>query len=95
MFILSLTYIAPLDQVDALLDDHVAWIKAEHKAGNFLAWGRKVPRDGGMIFARADSKTAAEEIAAGDPFVVGGVARVEVTEFVPSYASEGLEGLSQ
>ena len=95
MFILSLTYTAPMEQVDALLDDHLAWIRANHATGRFLAWGRKVPRTGGMIFVQADDRKEAEAIASADPFVVGGVATVEVIEFVATYADEGLEALAQ
>ena len=95
MFILSLTYVAPMEEVEALLEDHIAWIKANHATGRFLAWGRKVPRTGGMIFAEAENRKEAEAVALADPFVVGGVATVEVTEFVATYADDGLEALAQ
>jgi uncharacterized protein YciI len=62
MFIFSLTYTVPLDQVDALLPDHLAWLNAGRTAGQFMAWGRKVPRSGGMIFAQVDSRAEAEAL---------------------------------
>ena len=93
MFIFSLRYIGPMDRVDALLADHIAWLKAGNEAGQFIAWGRKVPRDGGMIFARAGSREEAEALAASDPFVKGGVAEVEVIEFSATFAAPGLEAL--
>jgi uncharacterized protein YciI len=95
MFILSLTYVAPLEEVDALLEDHLSWIRANHATGRFLAWGRKIPRTGGMIFTNAENRKEAEAVAMADPFVLGGVATVEVTEFVASHADEGLEALAQ
>ena len=95
MFILSLRYVRPLAEIDALLAAHVEWLKANHAAGHFLAWGRKVPREGGVIFARAADRAQVEAIAAGDPFVKGGVAEVEVIEFAPSFAAPGLEVLTQ
>ena len=93
-FILSLRYIAPLEAVDALLADHVAWLQANHAQGRFLAWGRKVPREGGIILARGESRDEVAALAATDPFVAGGVAEAEVIEWAPTFAGEGLEALS-
>ncbi len=93
MFVLSLTYTAPLAKVDALLAEHRAWLQAQHGAGKFLAWGRKVPREGGVIFALAADRAEAEALAASDPFVTGGVAQTEVIEFDPAFVAPGLEAL--
>lgn len=56
IFIASLTYTVPIEQVDAVLADHLAWLKAGHEAGHFLAWGPREPRDGGLIFLKAASR---------------------------------------
>ena len=93
MFVLSLTYTAPLEEVDALLSDHVDWLKSQAAAGHFHGWGRKVPREGGIILATSASRAEAERLAASDPFVTGGVATVEVIEFAPSFLADGLEAL--
>lgn len=53
MFIVSLTYHASLEQIDAYLAEHVAFLKEQYAQGHFLASGRKVPRTGGIILARA------------------------------------------
>ncbi|MFJ3806701.1 YciI family protein [Streptomyces sp. NPDC090073] len=82
MFVLELTYTAPLDAVDALLPDHVAWLEEQYEIGLFLASGRKNPRDGGVILAVAGDRAGIEEIVAGDPFTVAGVCVYRVTEFV-------------
>ena len=95
MFILSLTYVAPMEEVDALLEEHMAWIKANYATGRFLAWGRKKPGAGEMIFVRAENRKEAEAAAIADPFVVGGVATVEVIEFVATFADDGLEALEE
>ena len=39
-FIVSLTYTGSLEAVDALLSDHVAWLKTNREAGHFVGWGR-------------------------------------------------------
>ncbi|MFJ5926375.1 YciI family protein [Kitasatospora sp. NPDC092948] len=84
MFILELTYTAPLERIDALLPAHVAWLEQHYASGAFLASGRKVPRDGGVIVAVAESRAAVEALAATDPFVRAGATEYRITEFVPT-----------
>ncbi|MEU2351505.1 YciI family protein [Streptomyces misionensis] len=82
MFVLELTYTKPLDAVDALLAEHVAWLEEQYEKGVFLASGRKVPRDGGVILAVAEDRARVEEVVASDPFTVGGVCAYRITEFI-------------
>ncbi|GHA94708.1 hypothetical protein GCM10010330_56050 [Streptomyces tendae] len=91
MFVLELSYTAPLDAVDALLEDHVAWLDGLYEQGVFLASGRKEPRDGGVILAVAGDRARIEEITAGDPFVRAGVCEYRVTEFVATKTAPALE----
>jgi len=84
MFIVTLTYIRPLEELDALMDGHMAWLRKHYESGLFLASGRQVPRKGGVIFARSGERAALEAVLARDPFVQNGVATTEVIEFVPS-----------
>lgn len=91
IFIASLGYIVPIEQVDAALADHLAWLRAGHEAGHFLAWGPREPRDGGLIFVRAESRAIAEELLASDPFMVLGLARCEIIEWTPRFVGPGLE----
>jgi uncharacterized protein YciI len=91
MFVLELTCTAPLDSVDALLDAHVAWLDEQFGKGVFLVAGPKDPRDGGIILALAEDRARAEEIAAGDPFVTGGVCTYRVTEFDATKTAPGFE----
>ncbi|MEU1709736.1 YciI family protein [Streptomyces sp. NPDC005706] len=81
MFVLELTYTAPLEDVDAVLPAHRVWLEEHYGKGHFLASGRKEPRDGGVILAVAGDRAHVEEIAAGDPFVAAGVCEYRVTEF--------------
>ncbi|WP_333776881.1 YciI family protein [Streptomyces sp. IBSBF 3136] len=82
MFVLELSYTAPLDAVDAVLPAHSAWLDQQYDKGFFLASGRKNPRDGGVILAVAEDRARIEEVAAGDPFVVAGVCAYRITEFI-------------
>jgi uncharacterized protein YciI len=93
MFIVTLTYIRPLEEVDALIDAHMVWLRKHYESGMFIASGRQVPRRGGVIIARSGDRAALEAVLARDPFVQGEVARAEVIEFVPSMTALGAEML--
>ncbi|MDD2464432.1 MAG: YciI family protein [Desulfobulbus sp.] len=93
MFIISLHYIADLDEIDQHLDAHVVYLKRQYAAGNFLASGRKVPRTGGVILASVSNREKLTSILAEDPFQKAGLAEYTVTEFIPSMVAEGLETL--
>ncbi|MEV7876261.1 YciI family protein [Streptomyces microflavus] len=82
MFVLELTYTAPVERADALMREHVAWLDENYAAGVFIASGRKNPRDGGVILAVGDDRQRIEEIAAADPFAVHGVCAYRITEFI-------------
>lgn len=81
MFVVKLTYTAPLERIDAAMRDHVAFLEECYAAGVFLASGRQVPRVGGVILATAPSKTDLAEILAHDPFLRDGLASCEIVEF--------------
>ncbi len=92
MFVLELTYTAPVERADALMDAHRAWLDEQYAAGVFLASGRKNPRDGGVILAAGVDRAAIERIAAADPFSAEGVCAYRITEFYASKTVEGLAG---
>jgi uncharacterized protein YciI len=91
MFVLSLTYTAPVERIDALLVEHLAWLDQGYAEGMFLASGRKVPRTGGVILAVAESRAALEKFVAADPFAREGVADYAITEFVATRTGPDLE----
>jgi uncharacterized protein YciI len=93
VFVLLLTYIKPLAEVDALMRRHVAWLNEHYDAGRFLVSGRRIPRTGGVIVARGDDREEIEAVAASDPFVTGGVATCEVVQFRASQTAGGLDQL--
>ncbi len=93
MFIVHLTYIKPISEIERLTEGHMAWLKRHYDAGLFLASGRRVPRTGGVIFARSGERAALEAAVAEDPFVAEGAATAEIVEFAPSLAIPALEAL--
>jgi uncharacterized protein YciI len=88
MFIISITYIRPMTEIDALLTAHHHFLHEQYAAGVFLMSGRKVPRNGGVILADTADRADIEAIVQIDPFYVAGVAEYEITEFVPSITAE-------
>lgn len=94
IFIASLTYTVPIERIDAALADHLAWLKAGHEAGHFIAWGPREPRDGGLIFVKAASRAEAERLLASDPFMQQGLADLAIIEWTPRYAFPELEAFN-
>ncbi|MFJ3588830.1 MULTISPECIES: YciI family protein [unclassified Streptomyces] len=90
MFVLELSYAAPLDRVDALMKDHAGWLDTQYAAGVFIASGRKNPRDGGVILAVGEHRAEIERLAATDPFAVHGVCVYRITEFLATRTSDAL-----
>jgi uncharacterized protein YciI len=95
MFVLELTYTAPVERVDALSDAHIAWLDGMYESGAFIASGRKDPRDGGVILAVGADRSEMERITAADPFAVGGVCAYRITEFVATRTAPALAAYRQ
>ncbi|MFJ6621970.1 YciI family protein [Kitasatospora sp. NPDC091335] len=95
MFVPELTYTADLESVDAVLPRHIAWLEEHYAAGTFLASGRKVPRDGGVILAAGTDRASIEALVATDPFTEAGLARYRVTEFVATTTAPALAAYRQ
>ena len=93
MYIVSLTYKASLEAIDKELNNHIDYLKKQYAADNFLASGRKIPRNGGVILAKAQSREELDEILKQDPFNQNNLADYEVIEFVPSMTSKELSYL--
>src|SRR4030095_4341399 len=43
MFIVTLTYVQPLETIDALMTRHVAWLRRHYRSGLFLPSGGEAP----------------------------------------------------
>jgi len=84
MFIIDLTYIVPLEKLDAHMTDHVKFLQKYYKQNVFVASGRKVPRTGGIILALANAKADVEKIIQEDPFYIHKLAEFNVIEFQTS-----------
>ncbi|MFD3540990.1 YciI family protein [Streptomyces sp. NPDC058662] len=95
MFVMELTYTAPIEAVEDQLDAHMAWLDGYYASGVFLASGRKIPRDGGVILAGGVSRAEVERIAAEDPFTMAGVCAYRITEFIATKTSSDLAAVRE
>jgi uncharacterized protein YciI len=93
MFVIELTYKAPLKDIDASMPAHMKFLKKHYAAGRFLVSGRKIPRDGGIILAVGESREQIETIAREDPFCARGLADIRVIEFRASQRRTAIEKL--
>ncbi len=95
IFIITLNYTKPIEQVDVHLVTHRAYLDKFYASGVFVTSGRQNPLKGGVIIARAFdnsgnevSRKDIENIMNADPFLVNAVAVYTITEFIPVKYSE-------
>lgn len=81
MYVVLLDYTAPLEEIDYLLPDHVAWLERQYQAGYFLVSGRKRPRTGSVIITRAMPRAKLTALLATDPFALRKLVHHEVIDF--------------
>jgi len=84
-----------MSQIDKYLDAHIEYLDRNYERGVFIASGRKVPRSGGIILAKARNRSELEEILNDDPFKIHNLADYELTEFVPTKAATEFSSLIQ
>jgi len=90
MFVIELVYKADLKQIDAHMTAHVRFLKKYYADGTFLASGRKIPRDGGIILAVGKTRQEIETLIEEDPFHQRGLADFRVIEFRASQRADDM-----
>ena len=88
MYIIILTYQKDLSEVEKHLEAHRAYLDRYYTSGHFIASGAQVPRKGGVILCKADSKEEILGIIAQDPFHEHRIAGYQIIEFTPTKFSE-------
>jgi uncharacterized protein YciI len=90
MFVVELIYKGDLEEIDARMRAHMAFLKKHYAEGRFLISGRKIPRDGGVILALGTSRDEIEAIMREDPFCKNGLADFRVIEFRASQRADDI-----
>ena len=88
--VLTLTYTQPLEEVDKVRADHLAWIEGEIKAGRLLLAGRQESQKRGILITADIDTAAAEELIAADPYALAGLVSYERVGFNAGLRAPGL-----
>lgn len=90
LFVVILTYVRPLGEIDAAGDDHVAWLQRGYDEGVLLASGRRLPRTGGIILALGATLDEVEARMRTDPLQQRALATAEIFPFQANMASDAM-----
>ncbi|MDP3268492.1 MAG: YciI family protein [Legionella sp.] len=95
MFIIQLTYITPISEVDKYLQAHREFLEYHYKQGLLIASGPLKPRTGGIIIAATNDREHLEELFKKDPYYLAEIAKYEFIEFIPVKHCDELKELVQ
>ncbi len=90
MYIIDLKYVKEIEEIEKNLQEHRVFLDRYYQTGVFLMSGRKEPRTGGIILAKAPDKETIERIITEDPFYKAGVVQYTITEFIPTKTASDL-----
>jgi len=62
MFVILLTYLRPVEEVDRFLDAHRSWVRQGFNDGVFLLSGGQRPRVGGVLLAHGVMRETLEAL---------------------------------
>lgn len=91
LFIVILSYKVRLEEIDAFRSAHLDFLSHYYAMDFFVASGPQIPRKGGIIIEKCDSKDALQEILKQDPFAANDLATYEIIEFSPTKWSKEFE----
>lgn len=84
MFIITIIYKKPINEIEAHIDDHRAFIDDGYKNNYFMMSGPQNPRTGGIIISHMKDKEQLEQLLKKDPFLIYDLANYQITEFQPN-----------
>lgn len=93
MFIVQLTYKAPLHEVDKYLQAHREFLDYYYKQGLLLVSGPMKPRTGGIIIALTTDRSYLESVLEKDPYYLAEIAAFQLIEFTPVKHREELNDI--
>ena len=88
LFIVTLTYRRPADEINAQLDAHRGWLVANTRAGRIAVAGPLEPPTGGLIVAHCTDRAELDHMMADDAFVIHGLVDVHVLCVSPALRHE-------
>jgi len=91
MYLVLVTYIKPIEDVDKHLANHRAFLDEYYASENLICSGPQNPRTGGLLLANFSSTDEVWNFIRKDPFHINGIAKYEVIEFNPVKYAKGFE----
>lgn len=82
-FVVEITFTAEFSRIEPVVPEHRAFLQTGYDCGLLLMSGPQNPRVGGMVIARAPSRTELEAFFRDDPYAKAGVASYRFIEFNP------------
>jgi len=70
LYLVTLHYLRPIEEVNEHLDTHRVWLAQQTLAGKILVAGPLEDRSGGFVLARSDSRDELDRMLTLDSFVV-------------------------
>lgn len=84
MYIVLLSYIKPIEEVERWIDLHIEFLDKYYEEGLFIFSGRRDPRTGGVILVNTDSEEKIQQIIREDPFHQNEIALYDTVKFTPT-----------
>ncbi|MBK1785683.1 YciI family protein [Prauserella cavernicola] len=95
MYVVLVTYTAPLTEIDYALPDHVEWVAKQYDHNHLLASGRRDVHLGEVLIVRPMSRLKLDAMLAADPLALAHLAHYEVTEFAATRTCPELRMLNE
>lgn len=95
MFIIQLTYLVPIHEVEKYTQAHREFLDYYYKQGLLLVSGPMKPRTGGIIIALTKDRSLLDNILQQDPYYLAEIADYQLIEFSPIRHREELQELIQ
>ncbi len=93
LFVVILSYLVKAEKIDAFRPEHLEFLSDCYAKNLFIASGMQIPRNGGIIIAKCESKEALQQILANDPFAINNLATYQIIEFIPTKWSDEFESI--
>lgn len=88
LYVVTLTYIAPMEKIEAHLGSHKEWLVDHIKSGHILAAGPMEPSTGGIVLISCANKAELDAILEPDSFYEHKLVAYDVRAFSPALRAE-------
>lgn len=86
-----ITYKKPIEEIEAHLAAHRAYLGSFYEKDKLLASGPQIPRTGGIVLGDFAHDEEVKAFVDGDPFTKEGLAEYKVLQFIPVLSSSRLQ----